>query len=253
MQDARPLTLITGASRGIGAATARLLAARGHDLALNYARDAASAQAVAAELQAAYPGQRFLALQADVADEAQVLAMFARIDAELGRLKGLVNNAGIVVPALRLEQMEMARWQRLFAVNVFGTLLCCREAVRRMSTRHGGQGGAIVNLSSVAALLGAAGQYVDYAASKGAIESFTIGLAREVAAEGVRVNLVRPGIIDTEIHADSGTTDLLPAATAGIPIQRLGRAEEIAEAIAWLLSDAASYTVAATLDVAGGR
>jgi NAD(P)-dependent dehydrogenase (short-subunit alcohol dehydrogenase family) len=253
MQDARPLTLITGASRGIGAATARLLAARGHDLALNYARDAASAQALAAELQAAYPGQRFLALQADVADESQVLAMFARIDAELGRLNGLVNNAGIVVPAQRLEQMEMARWQRLFAVNVFGTLLCCREAARRMSTRQGGAGGAIVNLSSRAAQLGSPGIYADYAASKGAVDSLTVSLGRELIAEGIRVNGVRPGIIDTEIHADSKTTDLLPAATAAIPIQRLGRAEEIAEAIAWLLSDAASYTVAATLDVAGGR
>ncbi|MDN3546613.1 MAG: SDR family oxidoreductase [Roseateles asaccharophilus] len=248
-----PLTLITGASRGIGAATARLLAARGHDLALNYARDAGSAQALEAELRAAHPGQRFLALQADVADEAQVLAMFTRIDAELGRLNGLVNNAGIVVPAQRLAQMDMARWQRLFAVNVFGTLLCSREAARRMSTRQGGAGGAIVNLSSRAAKLGSPGIYADYAASKGAVDSLTVSLGRELIGEGIRVNGVRPGIIETEIHADSGTMDLLPAATAGIPIQRLGRAEEVAEAIAWLLSDAASYTVATTLDVAGGR
>lgn len=249
--SAAPLTLITGASRGIGAATARRLAAAGHELVLNYARDRDAAEALAAQLRA--PGRRVLCVQADVADEAQVRALFARIDAELGPLTGLVNNAGIVVPAARLEQMDLARWQRLFGVNVMGTLLCCREAARRMSRRHGGAGGAIVNLSSRAAQLGSPGVYVDYAASKGAIDSLTVGLARELIAEGIRVNAVRPGIIETEIHADSGTQAGLAQAAAGIPIQRLGRAEEVAEAIAWLLSDAASYTVGALLDVAGGR
>ena len=247
-----PLTLITGASRGIGAATARLLAAQGHDLALNFARDAAAAEALAAELRE-HHGTRVLCVQADVADEAQVQAMFARVDAELGPISGLVNNAGIVTPAARLEDMDLVRWQRLFAVNVFGTLLCCREAVKRMSTRHGGSGGAIVNLSSRAAQLGSPGVYVDYAASKGAIDSFTVGLAREVVGEGIRVNGVRPGIIDTEIHSADGMGGKLAAAVASIPAQRMGRAEEIAEAIAWLLSDAASYTVGTLLDVSGGR
>lgn len=251
MTPARRITLITGAGRGIGAATARLCAAQGHDLALGYARDAGAAEALAEELRAL--GRRVLCVQADVADEAQVLAMFARIDAELGRLSGLVNNAGIVAPAARLDEMGVARWQRLFGVNVIGSLLCAREAVKRMSTRHGGAGGAIVNLSSRAAQLGSPGVYVDYAASKGAVDSLTIGLARELIGEGIRVNGVRPGIIATEIHADSGTVDGLAAAAAGIPIGRLGRADEIAEAIVWLLSDAASYTVGATLDVAGGR
>ncbi|WP_349740907.1 SDR family oxidoreductase [Roseateles cavernae] len=251
MTPARRITLITGAGRGIGAATARLCAAQGHDLALGYARDAGAAEALAAELRAL--GRRVISVQADVADEAQVLAMFARIDAELGRLSGLVNNAGIVAPAARLDEMDVARWQRLFAVNVIGSLLCAREAVKRMSTRHDGAGGAIVNVSSRAAQLGSPGVYVDYAASKGAVDSLTIGLARELIGEGIRVNGVRPGIIATEIHADSGTVDGLAAAAAGIPIGRLGRADEIAEAIVWLLSDAASYTVGATLDVAGGR
>jgi NAD(P)-dependent dehydrogenase (short-subunit alcohol dehydrogenase family) len=247
-----PVTLITGASRGIGAATARQLAAQGHTLALNYARDADAAETLAAELCERH-GTRALCVQADVADEAQVLAMFARVDAELGPISGLVNNAGIVAPAARLEDMDMARWQRLFAVNVFGTLLCCREAVRRMSTRHGGSGGAIVNLSSRAAQLGSPGVYVDYAASKGAIDSFTVGLAREVVSEGIRVNGVRPGIVDTEIHGADGMGGRLVAAVASIPAQRMGRADEIAAAVAWLLSDAASYTVGALLDVGGGR
>lgn len=251
MTPAHRITLITGAGRGIGAATARLCAAQGHDLALSYARDAGAAEALAAELRAL--GRRVISVQADVADEAQVLAMFARIDAELGLLSGLVNNAGIVAPAARLDEMDVARWQRLFGVNVIGSLLCAREAVKRMSLRHGGAGGAIVNVSSRAAQLGSPGVYVDYAASKGAVDSLTIGLARELIGEGIRVNGVRPGIIATEIHADSGTVDGLAAAAAGIPIGRLGRTDEIAEAIVWLLSDAASYTVGATLDVAGGR
>ena len=242
---------MTGASRGIGAAIALACARAGHDVVINYASDAESAQAVAAQVRAL--GRQALTVQADVADEAQVLALFARIDAEAGVLTGLVNNAGIVVPAARLDEQDMARWQRLFQINVMGTLLCCREAVKRMSTRHGGAGGCIVNLSSRAAALGSPGVYVDYSASKGAIDSLTVGLAREVIGEGVRVNGVRPGIIDTEIHASSRTEHLLAQATAGIPIQRLGRSEEVAEAVLWLLSPQSSYTVGSLLDVAGGR
>jgi NAD(P)-dependent dehydrogenase (short-subunit alcohol dehydrogenase family) len=243
--------LITGAGRGIGAATARLLAARGHDLALNYRRDAAAAEGLAAELRA--QGRRVITIAADVADEAAVTAMFARIDAELAPLTGLVNNAGIVAMQARLDEMDLARWRRLFDTNVIGTLLCAQQAVRRMSTRHGGAGGAIVNLSSVAATLGSPGMYVDYAASKGAIDSFTIGLARELATEGVRVNALRPGIIETEIHADSGDAGRAQASAGIIPMRRPGRPEEIAAAIAWLLSDEASYTTGAILDVSGGR
>lgn len=241
--------LITGASRGIGAATAVRCAAAGWDVALNFARDAAAAQAVAARVQAL--GRRALPLQADVADEAQVAAMFAQLDAAGGRLYGLVNNAGIVAPAARLDAMGPARWRRLFDVNVIGTLLCCQQAARRMSTARGGAGGAIVNLSSRAAVFGSAGIYVDYAATKGAVDTLTQGLARELIGEGIRVNGVRPGVIETDIHADSGLDPQTVVDT--LPIQRLGRPEEIAEAIAWLLSDAASYTVGAMLDVAGGR
>lgn len=244
--------LITGGSRGIGAATAWRCARVGWDVAINYARDQAAAETLAAGLRGL--GRRALALQADVADEAQVAAMFERLDAEIGpgaRLAGLVNSAGIVAPAARLEAMDTTRWRRLFDVNVIGTLLCCQQAARRMSTARGGAGGAIVNLSSRAAEFGSAGIYVDYAATKGAVDTLTKGLARELIAEGIRVNGVRPGIIETDIHAASGMD--AGAAAATIPIQRLGRAEEVAEAIAWLLSDAASYTVGALLDVAGGR
>jgi NAD(P)-dependent dehydrogenase (short-subunit alcohol dehydrogenase family) len=241
--------LITGGSRGIGAATARRCAAAGWDVAINYAQDSAAAEVLAADLRGL--GRRALALQADVADEAQVAAMFERLDAAGGRLAGLVNNAGIVAPAARLQDMTPARWRRLFDVNVVGTLLCCQQAARRMSTARGGQGGAIVNLSSRAAEYGSAGIYVDYAATKGAIDTLTRGLGRELISEGIRVNGVRPGVIETDIHAASGLDPHSVATT--IPIQRLGRPEEIAEAIVWLLSDAASYTVGAMLDVAGGR
>ena len=251
MPQAPQILLVTGASRGIGAATARLAAQRGWDVAINYAQDSAAAEAVAADVRAA--GRRAITVAADVADEPAVLAMFARVDAELGRLTGLVNNAGIVAMQARLDQMDMARWQRMLAVNIGGSLLCAREAVRRISTRHGGAGGAIVNLSSAAARLGAPAMYVDYAASKGAIDSFTHGLAIELAAEGVRVNAVRPGIIDTDIHTTSGDRGRPQAAAGSIPMQRPGTADEVASAIVWLLSAEASYTTGTIIDVAGGR
>jgi len=242
------IALITGASRGIGAATALLCAERGYDLALNYARDEASALALAEQIRAM--GRRALLVRADVSQEAEVLRMFAAVDAELGPLTALVNNAGIVAPAARLEQMTAERMRRAFEVNVLGSLLCAREAVRRMSRSHGG---AIVNVSSRAAQLGSPGVYVDYAASKGAIDTFTVGLARELAGEGIRVNGVRPGIIDTDIHAGGGLGAQLPGVVAGLPMARMGTAQEVAQAIVWLLSDAASYTTGALLDVSGGR
>jgi NAD(P)-dependent dehydrogenase (short-subunit alcohol dehydrogenase family) len=198
-------------------------------------------------------GGTAIAVQADVGDEAQVLAMFEKVDAKLGRLAALVNNAGVVDAQARVEQMSVARLERMFRINVIGSFICAREAVRRMSTRHGGSGGAIVNISSGAARLGSPDQYVDYAASKGAIDTFTIGLAKEVAAEGIRVNAVRPGLIDTEIHASGGMPDRAFDLAPTVPMQRTGSAEEIAGAILWLLSAEASYTTMALLDVTGGR
>jgi len=194
-----------------------------------------------------------MSVQADVADEAQVLAMFTKIDAKLGRLHGLVNNAGVVDVTARVDEMSVARWRRMFDINVIGSMLCAREAVRRMSTKHGGEGGSIVNLSSAASRLGSAGQYVDYAAAKGAIDAFAIGLAREVGGEGVRVNAVRPGLIETEIHASGGLPDRVRDLKHQVPMQRGGRADEVAQAIVWLLSDAASYTTMTLMDVSGGR
>jgi NAD(P)-dependent dehydrogenase (short-subunit alcohol dehydrogenase family) len=243
--------LITGASRGIGAATARLAAARGYALCINYREQSTAAAALVEEIVTS--GGRAIAVQADMADEAQVLGLFARLDQEFGRLDVLVNNAGILEQQMRLEQMDLARWHRVFAVNVFGTFLCCREAVKRMSTRHGGRGGAIVNLSSVAASLGAPEEYIDYAAAKGAIDSLTKGLSKEVAAEGIRVNAVRPGAIDTEIHASGGEPERVARVSNSVPMGRGGRAEEVAEAILWLASEQASYTSGALLDISGGR
>ena len=264
--QAHPLTtartvLVTGASRGIGAAAAIGCAKAGWDVAVNYTRDAAAAEQVAQAVRAA--GRRAITVQADVADEAALLAMFARIDTEMPPLQGLVNNAGVVDAMARVDETTLARLQRMFAIKVFGSFLCAREAVRRMSTKHGGknldlpagsgQGGAIVNLSSVAAKLGGPGWYVDYAASKGAIDTFTVGLAREVAAEGIRVNAVRAGIIATDIHASGGQPGRAQASASLIPMQRPGSAEEVAAAIVWLLSDDASYSTGAIVDVSGGR
>ncbi len=243
--------LVTGGSRGIGAACCLQAAARGWDLAVNYTRDAAAAERVAAAVRAA--GRRAISVAADVADEAQVLAMFARVDAELGPLAGLVNNAGVVDRPQRVDEMDLVRLKRMFDINILGSFLCAREAIKRMSTRHGGRGGAIVNLSSAAARLGSAGQYVDYAASKGAIDTFTLGLAREVAAEGIRVNAVRPGIIDTEIHASGGQPDRVQEVAPLVPMKRAGSAGEVAAAVLWLLSDEASYTTGTVIDVSGGR
>jgi len=243
--------LITGASRGIGAATAVLAAQRGWDVAVNYSRDAQAAAAVAARVRDC--GRRALVVQADVSDEAQVLAMFAAVDRELGPLGGLVNNAGVVDQPARVDQMSVQRLTRMFAINLTGSFICAREAVKRLSTRHGGTGGVIVNLSSAAARLGSPGQYVDYAAAKAGIDTFTLGLAREVASEGIRVNAVRPGIIDTEIHASGGLPDRVAQVAPSVPMQRAGSAEETAQAIVWLLSDESSYTTGAVIDVTGGR
>ena len=246
-----PVLLVTGGSRGIGAATALLGARQGFAVAVNFSSNSEAADAVVAQIRSG--GGTAMAVQADVADEAQVLAMFRRIDADLGRLGALVNNAGVVDQAARLDAMQGARIRRMFDITVMGSFFCAREAVLRMSTRHGGAGGAIVNVSSVAARLGGSGQYVDYAASKGAIDTFTIGLAREVATEGIRVNAVRPGIIDTEIHASGGQPERARAMAPMVPMQRSGSADEVARSIVWLLSADASYTTGAILDVAGGR
>ncbi|GCA55933.1 glucose 1-dehydrogenase [Pseudomonas sp. SCT] len=243
--------LITGASRGIGAATARLAARQGYALCLNFHQREDAANQVLEQVRAA--GVSAITVKADVADESQVLQMFEVIDREFGRLDVLVNNAGMLEQQMRLEQMDAARWMRVLGANVIGSFLCAREAIKRMSTKHGGQGGSIVNLSSIAARLGAPGEYIDYAAAKGAIDSMTVGLAREVADEGIRVNAVRPGVIHTEIHASGGEPDRIERVKASVPMGRGGQAEEIAEAILWLASEQASYTTGALLDVSGGR
>lgn len=243
--------LITGGGRGIGAATALLAARRGFAVVVNYASNSLAADEVVRTIRAG--GGTATAVQADVGDEKQVLAMFERIDARFGRLTALVNNAGVVDVQARVDEMTAARLERMLRINVIGSFLCAREAVKRMSTRQGGCGGAIVNVSSAAARLGSPGQYVDYAASKGAIDSFTVGLAKEVAEEGIRVNAVRPGLIDTDIHASGGMPERAFELAPTVPMKRTGTAQEVAEAIVWLLSDGASYTTAALLDVAGGR
>jgi len=245
------VALITGGSRGIGAATALLAATQGWKVAINYTAQAAAADEVVRTIRAG--GGDAFAVQADVADEAQVLAMFEAVDARFGRLTALVNNAGVVDLTSRVEDMSIARLKRMFDINVIGSIVCAREAIRRMSTRHGGSGGAIVNVSSAAARLGAPGQYVDYAAAKGAIDVFTMGLAKEVAAEGIRVNAVRPGLIETDIHASGGIPDRVQQLAHLVPMQRGGSAEEVAHAICWLMSPEASYTTMSLVDVSGGR
>jgi NAD(P)-dependent dehydrogenase (short-subunit alcohol dehydrogenase family) len=243
--------LITGGSRGIGAATARLAAQQGYSICLSYVRDRAAAEKLAAEI--AKNGRKAIAVRCDVSVEPDVLNLFQQCDRALGRLNVLVNNAGIVDRSIRVELITAARLARMFAVNVSGSFLCAREAVKRMSKKHGGAGGAIVNISSAAARLGSPGDYVDYAASKGAIDSFTIGLAKEVGAEGIRVNAVRPGVIRTEIHQVSGDPARVDRIGQMSPLQRPGEAEEVARAILWVASGDASYTTGSIIDVTGGR
>jgi NAD(P)-dependent dehydrogenase (short-subunit alcohol dehydrogenase family) len=245
------ILLVTGGSRGIGAATALLAARKGYAVAVNYTSNEAAAADVVRAIESG--GGKAFAVQADVAHEDQVLRMFEQVDARLGRLTALVNNAGIVDRASRVDEMSVERLKRMFDVNLLGSFICAREAVRRMSTKHGGQGGAIVNVSSAASRLGAPGQYVDYAAAKGAIDSFTIGLAKEVANEGIRVNAVRPGLIETDIHASGGLPNRVRELQHLVPMQRGGSADEVAQAIVWLLSPEASYTTMSLVDVSGGR
>jgi NAD(P)-dependent dehydrogenase (short-subunit alcohol dehydrogenase family) len=243
--------IVTGGGRGIGAATARLASQRGYAVCVNYLRDRGSAERLAAELSEG--GGRALAIAADVGRERDVQRLFDAAQAELGPLTVLVNNAGILERQARLDEMEAARLERVFATNVIGAFLCAREAVRRMSTRHGGRGGAIVNVSSIAARLGAPDEYIDYAASKGAIDTLTVGLAREVAREGIRVNAVRPGVIRTQIHASGGEPGRVERVKGAVPMQRGGEPEEVARAILWLASQEASYCTGTFVDVSGGR
>ncbi len=243
--------LITGASRGIGAATAILAATQGWQVAVNYATNSLAADGVVRQIRAS--DGVAIAVQADVSVEVDILRLFETVDAKLGRLEGLVNNAGVVDVAQRVDEMSVDRLTRMWATNITSSFVCAREAVRRMSTKHGGSGGSIVNISSAAARIGSPGQYVDYAASKAAIDTFTMGLAKEVAIDGIRVNAVRPGIIDTDIHASGGEPDRAVRMAAHVPMQRAGTAEEVAQAIVWLLSGASSYTTGSVLDVAGGR
>lgn len=247
----KPAMIVTGGGRGIGAATARLAAERGYAVCVNYASNRAAAERVVSEIAGA--GGSAIAVQGDVAKEADVLRLFDEAARALGPLAALVNNAGILEQQMRLDTMSAQRLERVFAVNVTGAFLCAREAVRRMSTRHGGRGGAIVNVGSMASRLGSPGEYVDYAASKGAIDSLTIGLAREVAAEGIRVNAVRPGVIYTEIHASGGEPGRVERVKEAVPMRRGGQPEEVARAILWLLSSESSYSTGTFIDVSGGR
>ena len=246
-----PVLLVTGGSRGIGAATALAAAQAGYAVAVNYQSNSLAADEVVRSIRDS--GGQAMALQADVSREDEVMAMFARMDAKWGPLAALVNNAGVVDVSSRVDAMGVARLSRMLSTHVLGSFVCAREAVLRMSTRHGGTGGGIVNLSSAASRMGSPGQYVDYAACKGAIDTFTIGLAKEVAAEGIRVNAVRPGIIETDIHASGGEPDRAQRLAPQVPMQRPGSAQEVANAIVWLLSPQASYCTGALLDVGGGR
>jgi NAD(P)-dependent dehydrogenase (short-subunit alcohol dehydrogenase family) len=243
--------IVTGGSRGIGAATARLAAERGYAVCVNYRQNRSAAERVVADLGAS--GGAAIAVQADVAVEADVVRLFETVDAELGRITALANNAGVLERQTRVEDLDGARIDRVFGTNVRGAFLCAREAVRRMSTRHGGSGGSIVNVSSMASRLGSPNEYVDYAASKGAVDTLTTGLAREVAEERIRVNAVRPGVIHTEIHASGGEPARVDRVKAAVPMKRGGHPEEVARAILWLLSDEASYCTGTFIDVSGGR
>ena len=243
--------IITGGSRGIGAAVAQTAAARGYAVCISYVANRAAADAVVEAIHQG--GGRAIAVRADVAVEADIVSLFETVDQELGTLTALVNNAGILEHQMRIDEMSAERINRVLLTNITGSFLCAREAVRRMSTRHGGQGGAIVNLSSMAAKLGGPGEYVDYAASKGAIDAFTVGLAKEVAAEGIRVNAVRPGLIYTDIHASGGEAGRVDRLKDAVPMKRGGTAQEVANAIVWLLSAKASYATGTFLDVSGGR
>jgi NAD(P)-dependent dehydrogenase (short-subunit alcohol dehydrogenase family) len=247
----KKIILITGGSRGIGAATARLAALRGYGVCISYLGNKAAADSVVHEIISA--GGNALALQADVAKETDVIKMFQQVDHTFGKLTALVNNAGILEMQSRIEDMSAERLNKIFATNITGSFICAREAIKRMSTKHGGAGGAIVNLSSAASRIGSPGEYVDYAASKGAIDTFTMGLSKEVAAEGIRVNAVRPGVIYTDIHASGGEPGRVDRVKDSVPMKRGGTAEEVAQTIMWLLSDEASYTTGAIVDVAGGR
>ncbi len=247
----KPVMIVTGGSRGIGAATARLGAQRGYAVCLSYLSNPAAAQAVVAEIEKG--GGEAMAIAADVGAESDVLRLFQAVDEKFGRLEALVNNAGMLEHQMRLDEMSVQRVERVLRANVIGSFLCAREAVRRMSTRHGGKGGAIVNVSSMAARLGAPNEYVDYAASKGAIDSMTIGLSKEVAAEGIRVNAVCPGVIYTDLHAAGGEPGRVDRVKSAVPMQRGGTADEVARAILWLLSDEASYTTGGFITVSGGR
>lgn len=247
----RNVMIVTGGSRGIGAAIARQAAARGYDVCISYVNNRSAADAVVEDIVSA--GGRAIAVPCDVASEPDILRLFDTADRELGTVTALVNNAGVLERHMRVEDMDAGRLLRILNTNVIGSFLCAREAVRRMSTRHGGTGGAIVNLSSVAAKLGAPEEYVDYAASKGAIDSFTIGLAKEVAADGIRVNAVRPGVIYTDIHASGGEPGRVDRIASVVPMKRGGHAAEVAAAVLWLLSDEASYVTGSFIDVTGGR
>jgi NAD(P)-dependent dehydrogenase (short-subunit alcohol dehydrogenase family) len=246
-----PIMLITGGSRGIGAATALLAAARGWQVAISYQANAEAAEQVVQRIQSS--GGTAMAVQADVTEEAEVLRMFKAVDEQLGTLTALINNAGMLEQQMRLDQMSLDRWRRVFNANVFGSFLCAKQAVLRMSTKHGGQGGTIVNVSSAASRLGSPNEFIDYAAAKGAVDSMTIGLSKEVATEGIRVNAVRPGLIHTDIHALAGEPGRVERAKVGVPMLRGGLAEEVAEAIVWIASAQASYVTGALLDVTGGR
>ncbi len=243
--------IITGASRGIGAATARIAGRSGYVVCVNYLKNKAAAKQIVEEINA--DGGRALAVGADISREEEVVKLFCAVDDKLGKISALVNNAGILETQMRIEDMNAARLNRVFLTNVIGSFLCAREAVKRMSTKNGGKGGAIVNVSSAAARLGSAGEYVDYAASKGAVDTFTRGLAQEVAEEGIRVNAVRPGVIDTDIHSSGGEPGRVERVKASIPMKRGGSAEEVAKAIMWLLSSESSYTTGSLLEVSGGR